>query len=247
MMYDCEMIRDLLPLYADEACSESSRVAVEEHLAVCPACRDMASRLMETEIEDTLQTEKESVLAYGAREFRRRTAAVGSAVSGGLMIPILVCLAAYFLKGPGMSWISVVVAALLVPASLIAVPLTVREDKGFWTFCAFTASLLLLLGVTCLYSRGDWFWVASSAVLLGLGLIFLPFLVKAGPVKKLIGRSNRALVVLGLDAALFFNLLNAVDSQGRFSLSRILFTVGVIGGVACVAAAIIKNRKHETE
>ena len=62
MKYDCEVIRDLLPLYADRACSERSRTMVEEHLQECPDCRRMASMLLDTRIENELQTERESVL-----------------------------------------------------------------------------------------------------------------------------------------------------------------------------------------
>ena len=32
---NCEIVRDLLPLYADGLCSEESRRAVEEHLKSC--------------------------------------------------------------------------------------------------------------------------------------------------------------------------------------------------------------------
>ena len=32
MKYECEVIRDLLPLYADDVCSAGSRKMVEEHL-----------------------------------------------------------------------------------------------------------------------------------------------------------------------------------------------------------------------
>ena len=35
---NCEMIRDLLPLYADGVCSEVSKKAVSEHLAECREC-----------------------------------------------------------------------------------------------------------------------------------------------------------------------------------------------------------------
>ena len=38
----CEVIRDLMPLYLDECCSESSRELVEEHLKECDCCRKMA-------------------------------------------------------------------------------------------------------------------------------------------------------------------------------------------------------------
>ena len=32
----CEIIRDLLPLYQDDICSEKSRNAIEEHIKECP-------------------------------------------------------------------------------------------------------------------------------------------------------------------------------------------------------------------
>lgn len=36
---NCELIKDLLPLYADEVCSEESRKAVAEHISQCDECR----------------------------------------------------------------------------------------------------------------------------------------------------------------------------------------------------------------
>lgn len=36
---DCNIIRDLLPLYIDEVCSSQSRQLVEEHLKECESCR----------------------------------------------------------------------------------------------------------------------------------------------------------------------------------------------------------------
>lgn len=38
-MNKCNVIRDLLPLYADKVCSEDSKVMVEEHLAECKECK----------------------------------------------------------------------------------------------------------------------------------------------------------------------------------------------------------------
>lgn len=39
MNVSCEVVRDLLPLYAEGLASEGSRTLVEEHLAGCPDCR----------------------------------------------------------------------------------------------------------------------------------------------------------------------------------------------------------------
>ena len=229
MKTDCDVIRDLLPLYTDEACSEKSRDLVNEHLQECPACQEVLRKLQETEIENDLRIEKKEVIEYGIRRFKRRSAAIGSAVSGSFMIPILICLYISFVFGTSLNWIFIVMAALCVAASLIVVPLTVPEDKFFWTFCAFCASLIMLFAVICLCTRGNWFWIASSATLFGLAVIFLPFLIKARPVQNLIGNSNKLLIVLGLDAALFVNMMTTITSYGRLSrrmlVSRGLFLV----------------------
>ena len=42
---NCEIIRDLLPLYCDQVCSGESRRAVEEHAAGCPACRALLEEM----------------------------------------------------------------------------------------------------------------------------------------------------------------------------------------------------------
>ena len=243
MKYDCDVIRDLLPLYADNACSGKSRTIVEEHLQECPECRELVSRLLKTEIEDALHSEKESVIEYGIRQFRRRTAIVGSAISGAFMVPILVIAIMAFVAGSTMNWVTIVLAAFCVAASLIAVPILVPEDKAFWTFCAFCASLMVLLGVACIYTRGNWFWIASSAVLFGLSVIFLPFVIRARPVRKLIGDCNRVLIVLGVDCALFFTMLNMVSSSGRFTLNSLFFTIGIITGIALVAYELFAKGK----
>lgn len=245
MKLDCDVVRDLLPLYADDACSEKSRALVKEHLLDCAECRAMLIRLQNTEIEDGLKSEKGTVIRYGEKRFRRRSAAVGSVISGLFMVPILICLIVNFVSGPSLDWFTVVLASLAVAASLIVVPLMVPEDKAFWTLCAFTASLMLLLGVVCLYSGGTWFFIASSACLFGLAVVFLPFATKARPVKRLIGERNRWLVTIGLDTALFFNMMNMISAHGRLTLGTLLFTTAVFAGVGLVLREIIRRKEEK--
>lgn len=47
MKKDCDIIRDLLPLYSDKICSESSRELVEEHCAQCSECTEMLEAMSE--------------------------------------------------------------------------------------------------------------------------------------------------------------------------------------------------------
>ena len=241
MKNSCDVVRDLLPLYADDACSADSRQLVDEHLAECPACSDVLKRLKNSEIENDLQMEKQDVIEYGVRRFKRRSATVGSTVSGVFMIPILVCLIINLTAGSAMGWFFIVLAALAVAASLIIVPIMVPKDKAFWTFCAFSASLIVLLGVTCLVSRGNWFWVASSAVIFGLSVIFLPFVIRAKPLQKWVGKSNKFLLVVAADAALFLNMMSVIRMHSRGG-PGFLSVVGIAAGAALVVLSVIKNR-----
>lgn len=236
---DCEVIHDLLPLYADEACSQKSRALVNEHLLDCAACREMLQRLRDSEIESSLKNEKESVVQYGITQFRKRTAAVGSAMSGALLVPILICL---FLFGSPLGWIDIVLASLCVAASVSVVPIMVREDKLFWMLCAFTASLMLLLAVICIHGHGHWFWIASSASLFGIAAVSLPFIRKARPVQKLMGDNNPWVVIAGIDLALFVNMMNMISSRGRITLGTILFSIGVIVGIGLVVSEILRRK-----
>lgn len=238
------MIRDLLPLYADEACSEKSRALVNEHLLDCADCRAMLEKIKETEIENNLKIEKESVLQYGITQFKKRTAAVGSAVSGAFLVPILICL---FLFSSPLGWIDIVLASLCVAASVSVVPIMVQEDKFFWMLCAFTASLMVLLGVICIHGHGSWFWIASSASLFGLAAVGLPFTLKARPMKKLIGNYNPWIVLGGIDVALFFNMMSMIGSHGKLTLGTILFTVGVLAGIGIVVSEILRRRGKKNE
>ena len=241
MNKDCDVIRDLLPLYTDGVCSEGSRQAVEEHIRTCPDCRSLMARLMDDRVERELKTEKTDVIGYGEQRFRRRSATVGSVIAGVLMIPILVCLIVNLASGGAMGWFFIVLGSLGVAASLILTPLLVPEDKLFWTFCAFCAALVALLAIVCGVTGGSWFWIASSAVLFGLGVIFLPFAVKARPVKRLLGNASRALVVLGLDAALFVNMMNMIALHQSLSGKNALLLLGTVAGIGLVAAEVLRG------
>ena len=44
-MIECNIIQDLLPLYADGCCSDETRRAVEAHLKDCAACREILAQM----------------------------------------------------------------------------------------------------------------------------------------------------------------------------------------------------------
>lgn len=54
MIFTCNVIEDLLPLYADGICSEDTKTIVEHHTAECSECR----RKLEAMTSDTVKTEQ---------------------------------------------------------------------------------------------------------------------------------------------------------------------------------------------
>ena len=232
MNKECEIIRDILPLYVDDACSDTSREIVEDHLKDCAECAAYLEEIRASEAESDLRDERESVIERQARRFKRRSAAAGSAVSGLLMIPILILLIVNLSSGLALGWFYVVAASMLVAASLIVVPLMVPESKLFWTLCAFTVSLMILLAVCCLYTRGNWFFIAASATLFGLSVVFLPFAIRAKPLRPWVEGRNKVLIVVAVDVILFFSMLNVISLHQKglgFTLVMAAFALAALG------------------
>ena len=202
----------------------------------------MLEQLRTHEIEEGLREEKEQVIEYQAKRFRRRSATVGSVISGLFMIPVVVCLIVNLASGSPLGWFFIVLAALAVAASLVIVPLMMPQDKLFWTFCTFTMSLLLLLAVTCFYSHGNWFFIAASAVLFGLAVLFGPFVVRAKPVRELIGSFSRPLLVLAVDVILFANMMNMISLYTKSIFTTVPILLGCAAGGWLLYSAIDEKK-----
>ena len=210
------MISDLIPLYIDNACSKSSAEAVEQHLSECEACAGLLDemRKCETAIDKPIAEERGNVINKQAKFFKRRSAIAGSIVGGIFAIPILVCLIVNIATGAGLTWFFIVLAALLIPASLTVVPLMAPDNKLLWTIGSFTASLLVLYAVCCIYSGGSWFFIAASATLFGLSIPFMPIVVNAKPVAKLLG-NNKALTAIGVITLAFMLMMLCIGIKAH--------------------------------
>ena len=211
MKYQCEMIRDLLPLYHDGVCSESSRQAVEAHLAECSECCGYLEMERSGDaLENMFTFERDAVLTSQARFFRRKSAVAGTIIAGIFMLPVLICLIVNLAQG-GLTWFLIVLAAMLIPFSLVAVPLLAPENKALWMLGSFTVSLMLLLAVCCICTGGHWFFIAATASLFGLSVIFAPFAVRAKPVAAVLG-SRKALTVMMLTTGLFLAMMWSIGA-----------------------------------
>ncbi|MBQ4626357.1 MAG: zf-HC2 domain-containing protein, partial [Clostridia bacterium] len=59
MKNNCEIIRELLPLYCDDVCSEASKKLVEEHIGKCALCKAVYENLKkDTDIQPVKENEE---------------------------------------------------------------------------------------------------------------------------------------------------------------------------------------------
>ena len=194
----CEVVQDLLPLYQDDICSKTSKKIVEEHLKTCVDCSKLAKMLNNTDIDKCIENERDSVLLMHEKNERRKTTVVGMIVAGILMVPVLVCLICNLAIGHALDWFYIVLASLLVVASLTVVPLVVTQKRFLWTLFSCTATTILLLGVICIFVRGDWFFVVTVSCLLGLSVVFLPYVIRNIPLPGVL-KNHKALIVMLID------------------------------------------------
>lgn len=206
MKYQCEVIQDLLPLYNDKVCSNVSEKVVEEHLEECMQCRQIAEKLKNVVYDEKLQIEKENVIRAHEKKVKRKTFMVGAYIAGVLMIPVVVCLICNIAIGHSLDWFFIVLASLMVFASITVVPLVADEKRGMYTLGAFTVSLLFLLLVCCIYSRGRWFLIAAVSVIFGLSVVFLPYVVYQVRLPEKIS-GQKGLLVMTVDTLLLYGVV----------------------------------------
>lgn len=94
MKYECDLIKDILPLYADEVCSEASRRAVEGHLAECAQCRrDYEQITMPDQIDivpEISTDEKSQIEALKKVKKKWTKSRIFFTVTGGIIASVII-------------------------------------------------------------------------------------------------------------------------------------------------------------
>ena len=196
MKYECDMVRDLLPLYQDSVCSEASRKIVEEHLQECSTCQQMAERIKDATLEQQLIDERESIVKTYQKKENRKAFTIGIATAGVLLIPVVICLICNIAIGHALDWFFIVLTAMLLVGAILVVPLVVPKKKFTWTVGCATAALLLLLLTCCIYTKGDWFGVTAVSCILGISVVFLPYSIRDIPLPSMLRNHKAALTLL---------------------------------------------------
>lgn len=103
MKYPCEMIKDLLPLYTDNVCSDQSKKIVEEHLHECADCYKYCEELIKagTLAEVSAHETDEAQMAESLKKVKKsinRKSIFAAAVSALIVLGVI-CMSAIAING----------------------------------------------------------------------------------------------------------------------------------------------------
>ncbi|MCL2301269.1 MAG: zf-HC2 domain-containing protein [Firmicutes bacterium] len=198
MQYPCDTVKDLLPLCHDNACSDSSRRIVEEHLSECESCKAASERL-----------------GGGTRNRKnRKPVAAGICAAGGLAVPVLISLVINLVTAHALNWFFLVLTAMTTIALPVAVPFIAARRRWLYAVTSAFASWNLFLWACARYGHGGWFAAASLSSMLVLTSVFAPLVLRSLRLKKPFSRS-KGLITMIIDTALLYALIVACGKYGN--------------------------------
>ena len=92
MKIGCEIIKDLIPLYHDEICSEDSKVAVENHLCECESCKKYYDKLKGSDaievaaFDEETEAQKSESIKKVRKKMKKKTLKIVLLVVAGYLV-----------------------------------------------------------------------------------------------------------------------------------------------------------------
>lgn len=116
-----------------------------------------------------------------------------------------------------LSWFFIVLTGEMVAFSLTLLPVLVEKRRGLTVLGSFTLSLILLLLTCSIYTGGGWFLLSLVSVILGLSVIFLPFILNSIWLPNPLS-NQKTLLCFTIDTVLLIVLLFVCDiyTQGAW-------------------------------
>lgn len=159
--------------------------------------------------EDTNRRVSEK-LAQKYRRLTRNYRIIQYVIYGGILAG---CGIGNLISSHTLDWFFIALAGVLMAASLTLVPALAALDsrtenyKLPLAFGSFMLFLEVLLLACCIYTGGDWFLTAGTAVLFGFALVFLPFLLPALPLPASVADKKTSIYLLTVTGLLILLLL----------------------------------------
>ncbi len=151
---------------------------------------------------------------------------------------LLACAIGNLASDHKLDWFFIVLASLMMAASLTLVPALAAMKAKFAQYkviisiASFIASLELLLFICCMYGEGDWFLVAAVSVLFGASLCVLPFMMPFLPLPETLQKRKTSVCLICETALLLLLILVCyIYFGGNWLLPMLLTETGVLFGV----------------
>ncbi len=246
----CEIVRDLLPLYVDQVCSEPSSELVREHLSVCADCRELEQNIRNTNIDSIVEKETESVIGRYVKKERSKTWGAGAVIAVILSVPVLLVAVIMAASNASMNFLvlPIVISSMLLAASLTVVPLMSRKERFARLLLASAASIIMIEFFASLYSG---FSFASAAVptVFGLSVPFMPFVLKADGMPKIFSE-KKALSVLTWDIVWLFLTITVCtlpqrENSGLSEGTLFLFVILIFAVIIFAVPIVIKSKMNK--
>ena len=126
---------------------------------------------------------------------------------GLALIPCFICNLAI---NKTLSWFWIVLSSLLLSFTFTNLPKLVKKHKLIILPVSMFAALVLLLGITAIYTKGDWFIIPVLAVLFALVIVFTPIYISKYKVFEKI-KKYTDFISIAIDFIVLNILLIAID------------------------------------
>ena len=145
--------------------------------------------------------------------------------SGLALIPCFICNLAI---NKTLSWFWIVLSALVLSFTFTNLPSLVKKHKLLILPASMFGALVLLLGVCCIYTRGDWFIIPVLSILLALVIVFTPIYISKYDIFKKV-RWQKDFISVAVCYVMLNILLIATDIYcvaNGYSKSHWYFSIG---------------------
>lgn len=123
MNTSCDVIMDLLPLYHDGVCSETSRKLVDTHLNECAECKRILDKMADTTVDKQLEQERNNVVRHHAKAVKRKVLFWGFGIAAFIILP------PFLIMMVNNKWTPAIIPAMLTPVIIALVIGLLWEKK----------------------------------------------------------------------------------------------------------------------
>jgi transcriptional regulator with XRE-family HTH domain len=126
------------------------------------------------------------------------------------VIALITCFICDLATTHGLTWFWIVLSAIVLSFTFTNLPKLIKKHKLIFVPLSMFVALCLLLGVCCIYTKGDWFLIAVLSVLLGLMMIFTPIYISKLKTFEKVKKYN-AFISVGVCFVLLNILLGVIN------------------------------------